>query len=39
MINTMSDEFLDWLNQCPCQWFLESHKEGSKEAVYIFIED
>jgi hypothetical protein len=38
MINTMSDDFLEWLDTCPVQWFLDSHKEGSGEATYTFID-
>jgi len=34
MISSMSDEFLEWLNSCPAQWFLikddgEGHSEYS----------
>ena len=38
MISSMSDEFLDWLNECHCQWFLiEDDGEGNSE--YSFIEN
>jgi hypothetical protein len=39
MRNTMSEEFLDWLEKCPCQWFLDEHEEGSGKATYTFIEE
>jgi hypothetical protein len=39
MKNTMSDDFLEWLDNCPCQWFLNKHIEGSGEAEYVFIEE
>ena len=33
-VSTMSEEFHDWLEQCPCQWF---KKYG--EATYTFVEE
>ena len=38
MIQTMSDDFLDWLNTCPCEWILLEHKENSGSASYLFME-
>ena len=32
--SNMSEEFHDWLEQCPCHWF---KKYG--EPIYTFIED
>jgi len=39
MKQTMSEEFIDWLNECPIQWFLVEHIEDSGEATYTFIEE
>ena len=33
--NKMSDEFYNWLNQCPNQWFLETYDENS--STYLFL--
>ncbi len=33
----VSDEFLDWLDKCPVQWFLDEQKDDS--LTYIFIKD
>ena len=33
-VSTMSEEFHDWLEQCPCQWF---KKYG--EDTYTFVEE
>ncbi len=33
-VSTMSDEFHEWLDKCPCHW---SKKYG--ESVYTFWED
>jgi len=38
MISSMSDEFLDWLNECPVQWFLISD-DGAGTAKYTFLDD
>ena len=38
MISSMSDDFLDWLVQCPVQWILV-HDDGKGNAVYNFIDD
>ena len=36
--SSMSDEFLDWLNSCPCQWVrLSDDSEGNAE--YSFTEE
>ena len=32
----MKDEFYEWLNDCPVQWFRVSHEDGV--ATYQFIE-
>jgi len=34
----MSDEFHEWLNQCPVQWFRDSYDHNQKQATYTFIE-
>ena len=33
----MSDQFHEWLDQCPCNWFREEISE--KSATYCFIEE
>jgi hypothetical protein len=33
--NNMSEEFYDWLNECPNQWFLDKHDKDSN--TYTFI--
>lgn len=33
----MSEEFHDWLDQCPCQWFRVSN--DGHTATYTFIEN
>tara|TARA_R110001606_G_C15190216_1_gene630418 strand:+ start:66 stop:197 length:132 start_codon:yes stop_codon:yes gene_type:complete len=33
-VSNMSEEFYDWLEQCPCHWF---KKYG--ESTYTFSED
>jgi len=38
MISSMSDEFLEWLNECPAQWFLNSD-DGDGSAEYSFHEE
>jgi len=38
MILKMSEEFVDWLDSCPCQWFLDSNKEEGT-ATYTFVEN
>lgn len=35
MISSMNDDFLDWLNNCPAQWFLISD-DGKGNAKYSF---
>ena len=35
--STMSNEFHDWLDKCPAQWFRISNK--GNEAKYSFVED
>ena len=32
----MKDDFYEWLNNCPVQWFRVSYEDGV--AVYQFIE-
>lgn len=34
-LNNMSDEFFDWLNECPVQWVL--NKEENDFLEYLFI--
>lgn len=36
-MNNLSDEFLDWLNQCPNQWLRLEDTEDS--ITYIFYKD
>jgi hypothetical protein len=33
----MSEEFHDWLEQCPVQWFRDNYDSNS--ATYTFIKD
>ena len=33
----MKEEFLDWLNECPVQWFLDKQEDGS--LTYTFIKE
>ena len=33
----MKDDFFDWLNECPVQWFLTG--ENSDERSYKFIDN
>ena len=35
MISSMSEEFLDWLNNCPNQWFLIKD-DGNGNSEYSF---
>lgn len=35
--STMSEEFHDWLEQCPCQWNRISN--DANEATYQFTEE
>jgi len=37
MKSSMSNEFLDWLDQCPCLWFLIKD-DGDGNAEYSFQE-
>ena len=34
----MSEEFHEWLNQCPVQWFRDKHDQDNKTATYTFIQ-
>lgn len=34
----MSEEFVEWLNNCPCTYFLINNPEIGR-AVYMFEED
>lgn len=34
MINKASQEFLDWLDNCPCEWFLNKYDED-EDNVYL----
>lgn len=36
MISSMSEEFLEWLDKCPVQWFL-IQDDGKGNAEYSFI--
>ncbi len=34
----MNDDFFDWLDLCPCQWFLLKSEDG-KSRSYEFIDN
>ena len=34
-LKNVSDEFLDWLNECPVQWFLIKQDEESIDYTFI----
>jgi hypothetical protein len=36
-LENVTDEFLEWLNQCPVQWFLDNQEENS--LTYTFIKE
>ena len=36
-LKNVSDEFLDWLNECPVQWFLI--KQDNDSIDYTFIKE
>ena len=36
-VSVMSDEFHDWLDQCPVQWFRTQN--GNEGASYMFLKD
>jgi len=38
MISSMSDRFLEWLDECPAHWFLVSD-DGDGSSQYDFIEE
>jgi hypothetical protein len=33
----MKDDFFDWLNECPVQWFLKDDDENGR--TYLFIDN
>tara|TARA_R100001530_G_scaffold20569_1_gene17113 strand:+ start:64 stop:207 length:144 start_codon:yes stop_codon:yes gene_type:complete len=33
--NDMPDEFYEWLNECPVQWFLITHDSSSNDYTFI----
>ena len=35
ILKNVSDEFIDWLNKCPVQWFLDRQEEES--LTYTFM--
>ena len=35
--SSMSEEFHDWLNDCPVEWY-RKEDDGKGSAVYLFIE-
>jgi hypothetical protein len=37
IIQGMKESFLDWLNECPVQWFLE--KQDDESLTYNFIKE
>lgn len=37
ILENVSDEFLDWLEQCPVQWFLE--RQENDGIVYWFSKE
>jgi len=36
-LENVSDEFLEWLNQCPTEWFLI--KQTKEDLTYCFTKD
>ena len=34
----MKDDFFDWLDSCPVQWFLNGTEKG-KSRTYVFIDN
>lgn len=36
--STMSEEFHEWLSNCPVQWFRDSD-DGNGTATYTFIDE
>jgi hypothetical protein len=38
MILEMSEEFVEWLNECPCEWYLIDNKKKG-QARYEFVEE
>ena len=37
--NEMSDEFFDWLDECPVMWHLNSSDDNSMEYTFIVNEE
>jgi len=37
-VSSMSDEFHDWLESCPVQWFRDSD-DGEGTTTYTFVEE
>lgn len=37
VLTNVSDEFLDWLDSCPVQWFLDTQDHDS--VTYTFMKD
>jgi hypothetical protein len=37
ILEGVSDKFLDWLNECPVQWFLVQQKDDS--LIYEFSKE
>jgi len=35
----MNDEFFDWLDECPCQWFLHKSDNAEVEEIEVIEED
>jgi exopolysaccharide biosynthesis predicted pyruvyltransferase EpsI len=35
----MSEEFHDWLDQCPVHWIREQHDQHKKTASYYFWQE
>lgn len=36
-LENVSDEFLEWLDKCPVQWFLDKQEEDS--LTYTFMKE
>lgn len=38
-VSPMSEQFHDWLEQCPVQWFRTKVNYQDKTATYLFSDD
>ncbi len=39
MTKEMSEDFFEWLDKCPVQWFLLTTNEGSRDYTFIIPSD